>query len=183
MSRKAERTAAGSMLVRQSRLEDEDRFGTMAVVADDEWADDGSNSLASDLVKGMIAGAVATWAMGQATSWLYQREGESVRRIEEQERGGQGAYSGAAQQLGEFGNIELPQDQRRIFVMVDELMNSVLGLTPGPAAFPWQAHARGLVGHVVFGAATDGTLRLLDQLGTVAAESDIHFRNTLDSDH
>jgi hypothetical protein len=30
-------------------------------------------------------------------------------------------------------------------------MNPVLGLTPGPTAFPCQTHARGLSGHLVFG--------------------------------
>ena len=39
-----------------------------------------------------------------------------------------------------------------------------LGLTPGPNAFPWQAHAPGLVGHLTFGTVTDGTLRLLDRV-------------------
>ena len=43
-------------------------------------------------------------------------------------------------------------------------MVPALGLTPGPTAFPWQAHARGLVGHLTFGTVTDGTLRLLDRV-------------------
>jgi uncharacterized membrane protein YagU involved in acid resistance len=48
------------------------------------------------------------------------------------------------------------------FMVADELMNPVLGLTPGPAAFPWQAHARGLGGHLVFGVVTEGIMRGLD---------------------
>jgi hypothetical protein len=47
---------------------------------------------------------------------------------------------------------------------MDELVNPVLGLTPGPAAFPWQAHARGLGGHLAFGAANDTALRALDRV-------------------
>jgi uncharacterized membrane protein YagU involved in acid resistance len=47
---------------------------------------------------------------------------------------------------------------------VDEGVVPALGLTPGPLAFPWQAHARGLVGHLTFGAVTDGTLRVLDRV-------------------
>ena len=31
---------------------------------------------------------------------------------------------------------------------VDEGLNPALGLTPGPDRFPWQAHARGLAGHM-----------------------------------
>lgn len=47
---------------------------------------------------------------------------------------------------------------------VDEGANPVLGLTPGPGAFPWQTHARGAAGHLAFGATTDLTLRLLDRV-------------------
>jgi len=47
---------------------------------------------------------------------------------------------------------------------VDEGVVPVLGLTPGPLAFPWQTHARGLVGHLTFGTVTDGTLRVLDRV-------------------
>lgn len=50
------------------------------------------------------------------------------------------------------------------FLMVDELMNPLLGLTPGPAAFPWQTHARGLGGHLAFGATNEAALRALDRI-------------------
>lgn len=49
------------------------------------------------------------------------------------------------------------------FMMVDELLNPVLGLTPGPLAFPWQTHARGLGGHLAFGLATELALEGLDR--------------------
>lgn len=45
----------------------------------------------------------------------------------------------------------------------DEGMAPLLGLAGGPAAYPWQAHARGLVGHLVLGAVTHATLDLLDR--------------------
>lgn len=45
---------------------------------------------------------------------------------------------------------------------VDEGLVSLLGLTPPPPAFPWETHARGLAGHLAFGLAADGTLRVLD---------------------
>ncbi len=35
------------------------------------------------------------------------------------------------------------------WLLIDETLNPLLGLTPGPAAFPWQAHGRGLAGHLV----------------------------------
>ncbi|MCA1673436.1 MAG: DUF1440 domain-containing protein, partial [Actinobacteria bacterium] len=49
-------------------------------------------------------------------------------------------------------------------LLVDELMNPLLGLTPGPRAFPWQAHARGLGGHLAFGATTELVLEGFDRV-------------------
>lgn len=45
-------------------------------------------------------------------------------------------------------------------VVVDEGIVPLLGLAPGPAAFPWQTHARGFLGHLVFGAVTEALLTL-----------------------
>ncbi len=50
------------------------------------------------------------------------------------------------------------------FVVMDEIMNPALGLTPGPAAFPWQAHARGLGGHLAFGLVNETVLKGLDRM-------------------
>jgi uncharacterized membrane protein YagU involved in acid resistance len=50
------------------------------------------------------------------------------------------------------------------FIVMDELMNPALGFTPGPTAFPWQAHARGLGGHLVFGAVSEAILEGLDRV-------------------
>ena len=38
-------------------------------------------------------------------------------------------------------------------VAIDEGFNTALGLTAPPQAWPWQAHARGLAAHLVYGAA------------------------------
>lgn len=48
------------------------------------------------------------------------------------------------------------------WLMLDEGANYALRLTPGPTAFPWQTHARGLAGHLVFGVAAHTTLKALD---------------------
>lgn len=48
------------------------------------------------------------------------------------------------------------------WALIDEGANTALGLTPGPSAFPWQTHARGLAGHLIFGLAVDTALRLTD---------------------
>lgn len=49
------------------------------------------------------------------------------------------------------------------FLLNDEVLNPLLGLASGPAAYPWQAHARGVVAHAVLGVATDCTLEALDR--------------------
>jgi len=51
------------------------------------------------------------------------------------------------------------------WLVMDEGANAALGLTPPPQEFPWQAHARGLGGHLVFGLVTDKALTLADRLG------------------
>lgn len=48
------------------------------------------------------------------------------------------------------------------FLLMDEGLVYVLGLTPGPSEFPWQSHARGLVGHLAYGATTERALTLLE---------------------
>lgn len=45
----------------------------------------------------------------------------------------------------------------------DELFTSVTGLAEPPREYPWQAHARGFVGHLAFGLVADTTLDLLDR--------------------
>lgn len=50
-----------------------------------------------------------------------------------------------------------------VWLLLDEVGNVALGLTPGPRAFPWQAHARGLAGHLVLGLATEGVLQAADR--------------------
>lgn len=50
-----------------------------------------------------------------------------------------------------------------LFVVMDEIVAPLLGLTSGPRAYPWQAHARGLAGHLALGAITDASLKLIDK--------------------
>jgi hypothetical protein len=44
------------------------------------------------------------------------------------------------------------------WLLVDEGANYALGLTPGPTEFPWQTHARGLIGHLVYGTVAEATI-------------------------
>lgn len=48
------------------------------------------------------------------------------------------------------------------FMMMDEGLVYALGLTPGPRKFPWQSHARGLAGHLAFGATAERALALME---------------------
>jgi uncharacterized membrane protein YagU involved in acid resistance len=50
------------------------------------------------------------------------------------------------------------------FLIVDEVLNTALRLTPPPRAFPWQTHARGLGGHIAYGMTTELMLEGLDRV-------------------
>ena len=50
-----------------------------------------------------------------------------------------------------------------LFVVNDEVAEQVLRIAGRPREYPWQAHLRGLVGHVVLGVATHLTLEALDE--------------------
>lgn len=51
-----------------------------------------------------------------------------------------------------------------LFLMQDEGLNPLMGTSGKPWEYPWQAHARGLVGHLVLGAVTHATFQALDRL-------------------
>ncbi len=51
-----------------------------------------------------------------------------------------------------------------LFIVQDEGMNAVAGLSAKPSAYPWQAHARGFAAHLVYGLVLDSALRLADKL-------------------
>ena len=159
------------------------------------------HGIGEDLIKGAIAGAVATWVMGKVTNALYGREDRWARHREDDARSGKTSYGVLAERAaGAMGGTLNERSRERygaavhwalgvgsgavyavlrrrfhalgraagvgfgtmFWAAVDEGLVPALGLTPGPGAFPWQTHARGLAGHLTFGTVTDGTLRLLD---------------------
>ena len=161
------------------------------------------HSIGEDLVKGAIAGAVATYVMGRITTFMYDRENRRARKQEDEARGGGTSYGAAAEKGAELVGRRLTPKEREqagsavhwalgmgagaayavarrrlaflgstvgtafgtgFWAFMDEGVVPALGLTPGPLAFPWQAHARGFVGHLTFGTVTDGTLRVLDRV-------------------
>ena len=156
-----------------------------------------------DLLKGAVAGAVATFVMGKVTNYMYEHEDREARREEDDARGGRSSYEAAAEKAAAAAGTSLDRRQRAqagsalhwalgigagaayavlrrrfqglgaaagtafgtgFWAFMDEGLVPALGLTPGATAFPWQTHARGLVGHLTFGTVTDGTLRLLDRV-------------------
>ncbi len=160
-----------------------------------------NGDLLGDLVRGALAGAAATWVMGQATSYLYEKESKQTRNAENEARGDKTAYGVAAEKAAGAIGMELSDAQRKqygsaihwslgagagavygalrnrvpgvdaaggllfgtaFWLAIDEGANYALRLTPGPAAFPWQTHARGLAGHLVFGVAAHAALNTLD---------------------
>jgi hypothetical protein len=154
-----------------------------------------------DLVKGALAGAAATWVMGQATTYLYEHESKGARKAEDEARGNKTAYGVAAEKAAGGVGVKLSEEQRQqagmaihwalgagagavygvlrnrvpgadggagllfgtaFWLAIDEGANYALRLTPGPTAFPWQTHARGLAGHLVFGVAAHAALEAVD---------------------
>lgn len=89
------------------------------------------------------AGIVVHYALGVAPAMLYAPLRKTTRGLAV----GQGLVYGTA-----------------LFLVNDELLAPALGLAAGPQAYPWQAHARGLVAHAVLGVVTHQTLELLDQV-------------------
>lgn len=86
-------------------------------------------------------GSIIHWALGAGAGALFGLVRNSVP--------GANAGYGLA-----FGTA--------LWLLMDEGMVYLLGLTPGPAAFPWQTHARGLAGHLVYGAVAKTALSALE---------------------
>lgn len=51
-----------------------------------------------------------------------------------------------------------------VFLVQDEGINTVTRLGADPRDYPWQAHARGLVSHLVYGLTTELTLMAMDRM-------------------
>jgi hypothetical protein len=82
--------------------------------------------------------------------------------------GGGAAYAVLRRRLGRDGLLAGLLFGLAYFLVVDELANAALGFTAGPRAFPWQAHARGLAGHLAYGMATEAELAMIDSLASGA---------------
>jgi hypothetical protein len=87
-------------------------------------------STGKDLLKGAIAGAVATWIMDWVTTRMYQDENASARRMEDRARHGRTAYEAAAEKAaGLLGRRLTPRERRRLGVAI----HWALGIAAGAA--------------------------------------------------
>lgn len=69
------------------------------------------NDGAGDLVRGALAGVVATWLMGKVTTFLYEHEDEEARRLEDEAHSGKTAYGVAAEKAASVVGRDLTDDQ------------------------------------------------------------------------
>lgn len=88
------------------------------------------------------AGSAIHWGLGVSTGALY-----GALRPHLPDTAARGALFGTA-----------------FWLLMDEAATPALGLTPGPGAFPWQTHARGLAGHLVYGVVAETVLDAADRL-------------------
>jgi len=158
------------------------------------------HSLLGGMIRGVVAGTVATWAMNRLTTVWYDRQSSATRKLENRLRKGRAAYEIAAEKIGRLRHKRLTRAQRQrfgkaihwtlgtfsaalygalrqrlrkpglsrglafgtaVWLLVDNIANYALRLTPGPRAFPWQTHARGLAGHLTYGAVADTAMRIM----------------------
>lgn len=86
-------------------------------------------------------GIAIHYALGMVPGAAYAR----LRQAQPWLRTGRGALFGLA-----------------LTILNDEIAGRLLGIMGRQRAYPWQAHLRGLVGHLVLGMVTEATLRALE---------------------
>ncbi len=87
------------------------------------------------------AGIAVHYALGMLPGAVYAQLRQQHRWL----RAGRGALYGAG-----------------LYVVNDLLASRLLGIAGPQRDYPWQAHARGLVGHVVLGVVTEATLNAVE---------------------
>lgn len=163
------------------------------------------NDIASNAIKGAIAGAIGVWAMDRLDWFLFEHEDAQARHRTEAVRPdgldpAHVAAGKAARMLGTelhpaqpnaagiathyalgigpgaiYGALRerLPASDEgqdvlyglglglALFLVQDEGLNQVMGLSGKQRDYPWQAHARGLAAHLALGLVTNTVLNLL----------------------
>ena len=110
------------------------------------------SSIRNDVIKGAIAGAVATWVMGKVTGVMYQREPPWVRRAEDAAREGKTAYGAAAEKAARLAGASLDEGQRE---QIGSAIHWALGIGAGVtyAVLRRRFHAIGRTAGLGFGTA------------------------------
>src|SRR4029079_13930368 len=70
-------------------------------------------SVVGDVLRGAVAGAVATYAMDRVTTYLYQRQGKRVRTREDRVRGERTSYETAAVKAARLIGRELTRKEEK----------------------------------------------------------------------
>ncbi len=87
-------------------------------------------SLTADLIKGSVAGAVATLVLDQVTNFMYQRENSRDRQAEDRARRGRTAYETAADKIAAAFGRQLDEQQRK---RLGAIVHWALGISAGAA--------------------------------------------------
>lgn len=117
-----------------------------------------NGDLARDLIKGGIAGAVATWVMSKVTTYMYRHESDEVHRREDEVTGGQNSLEMAAIKLARLAGKELDDRQKKQLALA---IHWALGIGTGAAYAAlrprarWAAEGQGLGFGTVFWLAVD----------------------------
>jgi hypothetical protein len=88
----------------------------------------GRSHVTADLVKGAIAGTVATLVLDRVTTFMYEHERATVRNAEDRARSGRTAYEVAAEKLAVMLGTDLDAEQRK---RVGLVIHWALGIAAG----------------------------------------------------
>ena len=101
------------------------------------------DGIGRDLLKGAVAGAVATFVMGKVTGYMYEHEDRDARRKEDEARGGRSSYEVAAEKAASAAGTSLDRRQRQ---QLGSAMHWALGIGAGAAYAVLRRRFQGLGG-------------------------------------
>ncbi len=101
------------------------------------------HGIGRDLLKGAVAGAVATYVMGRVTSYLYEHEDRDARHAEDEARGGRTAYEAAAEKVASSAGTSLEPRRRQ---ELGSAIHWAMGIGAGAAYAVLRRRVQGLGG-------------------------------------
>ena len=69
--------------------------------------------MGTDLIKGALAGLVATWALERVTTYLNEREDPGARQREDAVRQGEAPFMVAAEKMSELIGLRISEQQQQ----------------------------------------------------------------------